>query len=57
MKDDTIVVVAVIETVTSKDEQGSNGIRSRTSTQAYNDGWERIFNKPNAPAPRPEDLN
>ena len=56
MKDDIIVVVAVVETVSEKDEQGTAGIRSRSSTRAYNDGWERVFGK-NAKEPCKEDLN
>jgi hypothetical protein len=57
MKDDIIVVVAVVETVSEKDEQGSNGISSRSSTRAYNEGWDRIFGNKNAKEPCKEDLN
>lgn len=57
MKDDIIVVVAVVETVSEKDEQGTAGIRSRSSTRAYNEGWDRIFGTKNAKEPCKEDLN
>ena len=56
MKDDIIVVVVAVETVSEKDEPGT-GIRSRSSTRSYNEGWERIFGGKNAPEPCKEDLN
>jgi hypothetical protein len=56
MKDDIIVVVAVVETVTEKAE-AQDGIRSRSSSRAYNEGWERIFGSKDAKAPAKEDLN
>lgn len=55
MKDDIIVVVVAVETVSEKDEQGSEGIRSRSSTRSYNEGWERVFGAKTASAK--EDLN
>lgn len=57
MKDDIIVVVVAVETVTEKDEQGSAGIRSRSSTRSYNEGWDRVFGGQNAKEPCKDDLN
>ncbi len=56
MKDELLVVVAVVE-VSEKAESQDSGIRSRSSTRAYNEGWERIFGSKDAKPPAKEDLN
>ncbi len=55
MKDEVVIVVVV--TAEPADSRES-GIRSRSSTRSYSEGWERIFGKAQERTPsRPQDMN
>ena len=53
MKD---VIVLILVPVTTTDAP-SDGIRSRSSTRAYDEGWERVFGKRQEKPQRPQDMN